>query len=258
LPVATQSHLPEIIRHEIEKRSGFSADDTYYAFKVTPSNSISETLRVLLVVVPRVTVDKAKAQLEQRGIQIKRVTAPYPSPLSEQAVLWEAPRRGQHRHAVWKLAAASILAFACGMGATAGVLKLNALKAEAMDLEARVGAIRSEIANGNILLDRTATITAQLSAVYHERSERPPTITVVDELSRLLPDGTWLQQLSIKDKTVTLVGQTPSTVDLIRILSASTLVHDPQLLNRVTTDRSSGLEQFTIIAALGPDESGAP
>src|SRR5690606_7687267 len=50
------------------------------------------------------------------------------------------------------------------------------------------------IVAGQAFLDRT-------------RAERPTTVEILDELSRLVPDGTWLEKLAIRDDQLTLIGQ---------------------------------------------------
>jgi general secretion pathway protein L len=83
-----------------------------------------------------------------------------------------------------------------------------------------------------------------------------PTAQYVEELSRLLPDTTWLQQLDIratgKTKEVVITGETASSSKLIELLESSKMLQNASPRGPTTRGSTPGSERFMIGAELRP------
>jgi hypothetical protein len=118
------------------------------------------------------------------------------------------------------------------------------------------------------LVDKASADARATEAVLRELSARPalqlppqrkyryPTAQYVEELSRLLPDTTWLQQLDIrttgKTKEVVIMGETASSSKLIELLESSKMLQNASPRGPTTRGSTPGSERFTIGAELRP------
>ena len=73
---------------------------------------------------------------------------------------------------------------------------------------------------------------------------------VIDELSRRLPDNTYLEKLAIEDDRLTLIGLSREAPALIGRLQGSRLWRSPALTGALQPDPASGRDRFTLTAEL--------
>jgi len=114
--------------------------------------------------------------------------------------------------------------------------ELNGLIAAA---ETEVGQVRSMIAARNLKI-------AQLSAVRDEKKAAVPLVRILEEMSHVIPDSTWLTDIEVDGDTVTFTGFSASAAALISVLEASPLFRSPTFnapIVRVTNQQG---ERFTI------------
>ena len=76
-------------------------------------------------------------------------------------------------------------------------------------------------------------------------------LQLVDELTQLLPDDTWISQLDFKDREIQLRGNSAASAALIAALEASPLLRNARFRSPVTRDRRIGTERFHLSAEIG-------
>jgi general secretion pathway protein L len=83
-----------------------------------------------------------------------------------------------------------------------------------------------------------------------------PLSAYVEELSKVLPDHTWLQQLDMKStgkaKELTITGETASASKLIELLEQSKMLQNATPRGPTTRGSTPGSERFMIAADLRP------
>jgi general secretion pathway protein L len=84
----------------------------------------------------------------------------------------------------------------------------------------------------------------------------PTVLAIIEEVSRLLPDNTWVQQLEVKttNKTreVQITGETSSSSKLIEIMEQSKLMQNAAPRGTVTRGSLPNTERFMIAAEVRP------
>ena len=83
-----------------------------------------------------------------------------------------------------------------------------------------------------------------------------PVLAFIEEVSKLLPDNTWVQQLDVKTtgkwREVTISGETASASKLIEILEGSTLLQNAAFRGNMSRGTQTGTERFLISAEVRP------
>ena len=82
---------------------------------------------------------------------------------------------------------------------------------------------------------------------------RPKLFTLINEVARRVPDGTWFSHMIYEKGTLTLKGQSPEAFKTLEALRSSTALGQVNLNGAVSKDRT-GAERFSIVIKLKADE----
>jgi general secretion pathway protein L len=255
LPAATEENLAHVVGFEMDRLSPFSADEVYFDQRVVSRDSVAGQIVVELAIARREAVDARVRELRELGVSVQGVAlredamrSPMPFDLlpSEQRGERETPRERLVRHALIGAVALLFIAalvFPVWQKREAVVALLPAVekaRQEAQATDAVVRDLERQAADYNYLLGRQ-------HAWY-------PVAAYVEEISRLLPDNTWLQQLDLKTagktKEVVITGETASSSKLIELLEQSKLLRNASPRGPTTRGSTPGSERFMIGAEL--------
>ncbi len=84
------------------------------------------------------------------------------------------------------------------------------------------------------------------------KAAAPSPLRILDGLSTLLPDDTWLAQLGVVGEQVTLEGRTASSAPLVGLIEASAIFGEVTYLSPVTRDSGGSFERFNFSVKLRP------
>jgi general secretion pathway protein L len=97
---------------------------------------------------------------------------------------------------------------------------------------------------------------ADYNFLLNRRHATPSALAYVEDISRLLPDNTWVQQFDLKQvgktREVQITGETVSSSRLIEILEQSQLLQNAAPRGTVTRGTLPGTERFMIAAQARP------
>jgi general secretion pathway protein L len=245
LPAAATGQLRRILGFEIGRHFPFPADRVYFQHRVVGQRDGGDSIAVEIVAVPREIIDGICAALAELGLRPAAIAVgagAEAKPLFLPTVLFVARREAAP--------ASRMLAGAVGLAALAALVSWPlAQQAELNSIERELGALtpRAEA----VLQARKAERRAgeRAAAILALRSGRPPLVAVLDNLSRDVPDGTWLLSLSISGREVVLDGLSPSAATMALALENSRRVSGIVFRSPITRE-TSGLEHFQLGATL--------
>ena len=81
-------------------------------------------------------------------------------------------------------------------------------------------------------------------------------LELIDELTRLLPDDTWITRLEMNGSEVHIQGQSPAAAALIPLLESSDSLQNARFRSPVTQQPLSDTERFHLSAEI--QEKSAP
>ena len=240
LPAAAEENLRQVLSFEMDRQTPFRADDVLFDYRVTERSE--GRLRVLLAVTPRLPVEDRLAALEAAGARPEALV-----PESEPDLdLLPAERRPRPRRLAGVLNAVLLLT-ALGLAAVALALPLVRKMEVVQRLEPRVADARAEAREVRELREGIDALREQLSFAIHEKQRAPRLLDLWDEVTRLLPDDTWLRELDYGDGTLQLRGETSSAPRVVALLEASDMLEEVRFLAPVTQGRD-GREEFFVAA----------
>lgn len=247
LPLAAEENLEEVLGFELDRKTPFRAPDVYFAHRLERRDRNAQALSVALTVVPRRKVEFAldavrKLGFEPDGVEVAAQSggAPEPLPLTKSVPTGTSRIGFAARIAIVGLFLAS--AVAAYASTQTGADEHDALGRRVS--EARILAAKAQDAR-----DKIAAIEGERSMAARNAG-RLNANAWLDELTRLLPDDTWLDRLSLSTKKVTMSGYSASSSNVIRVLEGSRLFAAPLFDAPVTQNSETGKDEFTVSASV--------
>ena len=262
MPAATEENLAQVLSFEMDRLTPFRADEVYFDHRIVGRDGAAATLVVLVAVARRDIVDGGVDLLRSMGVTVEGVGVREDAAHGAALNLMPPELRGQRETERERNVKLALLA-------AAGVLLLAVLlyppwaKREVIKalhpVEARA---QSEAQATSRLAQELERLVGEHNFLLAKKHGTPPVLAYIEEISRLLPDNTWVQQLDLKvagkTREVQITGETASSSKLIEILEQSTLLKNATPRGTVTRGSQPGTERFAIAAeAIGrpPPES---
>ncbi len=252
LPLAAQDDLDQLLRFEMDRLTPFRAEDVVFAQRVVARDPEQQRMKVELHVAPRAVVEQALAaaagckarptRVELAGLgpsgqapELGRLTALNLLPAES-----EAPSASRLNR--WlALVALALLAAALA-------IPLQQQRSTAADLERSVAAAKDAAQQSVQLRERLDQLDANVRFLTDQKSRNPMVTRVLAELTRVIPDQAYVEQLDVRDGELNLRGLATTPSDLIALLEQSALFRKPQFRAPVTQDPRLGLARFQLSA----------
>lgn len=113
-------------------------------------------------------------------------------------------------------------------------------------LDTTIEGLDSEVKAVRALSKQRTDRIARLQAVRAEKAQAVPLIRVWQEMTKIVPDNTWLSDLALNGDKVTFTGLSKSASDLIALLETSPLFSNPTFTAPVVRAPDADGERFTI------------
>lgn len=249
LPAAAAERLRDVVGFEIDRQTPFTAAEVAYDARILGRREGDAQLDVELVAVPRTALATADAALGDlagslAGIDVLGADG---APLGVN-LLDPAQRRQQaDPMQAWNLVLAALALVACA-AMLWQVLQNRRAAADAFEQVANERARQARVVS-----EQRAQIVAIVEGqafLDRKRAAQATTVEVLDELSRRLPDDTYLEKLGIEGDRITLIGRSTEASALIGRLEGSPAWRAPALAGALQPDPRTGRDIFTLTAEL--------
>jgi len=257
LPLAVESNLADAVRYQLDQLTPFRADQVWYDFQLLGREPESGRLKLDLRLVPRSRLEILFERLDAVGIRPHVVdVAPLQSssgaelhPSGFNLLPQERRRTYVNRRARlnWGLA--------LGVVAALGLVMALSLQFRVSGLEqmrAEVNALRAEAETVLALQRELDDAQDAANFLAEHRREQPVVMHVLDELTRVLPNDMWLEQVQIRERELTLVGSGNGSQRLIELVNGSSLFSETEFRGAVNINPNTGQERFNARANITP------
>lgn len=243
LPAAVKTDLPQILSFEMDRRTPFSATSAFFAYDVAPAAAAGK-LDVVMTVIAKATVTDLLTRLSPLGVAIRQVTVAGMAGAAPSGNLLPS-EANDHRglHLTLRLVAIAIILLA-GFG-------LHSIWKDSDDAVAilRQDMVRMRKTVEEVEAARTEIERLQAGADFlGERRRSSLTATqMLADLTRALPDDTWLVQINMNDDKLQISGYSAAAAGLIEKVMQSPAFRAPQFRSAVTQDAAVGRERFELV-----------
>jgi general secretion pathway protein L len=247
LPLAAETNLRQVVGFEMDRLTPFTVAKVYYAIQVLQRDTRAKRLHVQFTAVPRAQVDAFLKPLLRVGLSSDVVDVADGNPEINLLPPEKRPRKGQFAQ---RLKEALLILFLVLVVAVAILplwqqkrlitdnlmVKVKMAEQQAEEIFNLRGELENSLESSRFLLQK--------------RNEIPLMVDIMSELTRILPDGTWVERLEIKDNEVQVRGQSSQASALLALVEASELFHSATFGSPITADRRTGKDRFYLSAQI--------
>ncbi len=254
LPAAAADRLRDVVGFEVDRQTPFDAADVVYDARLVGRRERDGQLDVELVVVPRNALAPQQASLGAlaEGLAGIDVSGEDGRPIGVNLLPPGQRRQQRDPWRIWNWGLAAVAVLACGLMLWQ---VLQNRRAAADRFEARIA---EQAAAGRQAAEKRQRLVSLIEGqafLDSVRAKRPTSVEVIDELTRRLPDNTYLEKLSLEDQRMMLIGLSSEAPALISRLQGAPYWRSPALAGALQPDPTSGRDRFTLTAEL---ENTAP
>jgi general secretion pathway protein L len=250
LPQRANEFLGGIVRAQIDRLTPWSAAEAAFGW-TAPKEITGDRMIVTVVATSRALIAPLVASLSAHGPKtVHAVTRPPDIPDAAPVGVWDYAVGGTIDLRRVRFALASVLL----VMVLAAVGSVGALLVIGDDLDAQRFEISRRIADrrASALIGREGLGSTALAALDRRKREVPSSVIVIEALSQILPDHTYLTELRIIGDRLQIVGVSRDAPALIRLIEQSS--HFTRATFFAPTTRSPGEpgEHFNIEARIEP------
>lgn len=249
LPLAAEENLRQVISFEMDRLTPFKAEQVYFDYRLAHRD---QQLDVTLVIAQRAAVDEPLRQLAAWGSQ---ATAVVVADDVTEDVPWNLLPTGQRQKSKDTLQVRLNIALASG----ATVLLCAALALPIWQKRETVLAIHPLLGNAHQQAARAEDLRRQLESLMAEynylldkKRESPPVVAVLEDVTRVLPDDTWVQQFDLKGNEMLIQGETASSSKLAGLFEQAKTLHNANFRAPLTKGQGANSERFQLAADTRP------
>lgn len=258
LPAAAQENLRQVLGYEMDLHTPFTAEQVCFDYRITAAGP--EQIEVELHVAARELIDEAIQLARRLGLRLHTIDTdddavdptarPQTGHLNLLPVAMRPRRYGRRQIVNRGLGLMMILLVAVNLA-----IPFWRQGQQLTVLHQAADIARKEAETTFFLRDQRDALLTSLQRIQSVNRGIPSTLAILDELSRLIPDDTWLQRLEINGHVLQLHGESAHASALIGLLDSSPLLEDVNFRSPVTQDPRSGKENFLISARLAPEDT---
>ncbi len=249
LPLAAERDPERVLHYEMDRLTPFAPDEVYWGWSVARRDRARGQLHLFLLVVPKAGLLPQVSALEAVGAPPTALEGPGADGLSRRIAL-RRPRSGRER---WRRRGLAAATAACAvLAVVAAGLPFVQQSAASDAVEAHIAALQPAVAQADTLRREIAAAAGSNDVLAAERARVGNALGVVATVTNVLPDDTYLTDLRLQGRVLTLTGQSAAAARLIGLLADEPALRNPAFTAPVTRNEPGRAEGFAIRAEAVP------
>lgn len=236
--------LRQALRYELARLSPIDPDKLYFDFRVGEANGSSRLCDVDLRIIKREIVDDAAKVCANAGLRVSAIRFAEDARPADWLAMpvdrWAFARLLWCR---WNIA------ILCGAAVLLGIfLLITAYAREAAWSDAVTTALDTERNRALVVerLERKTRIANSVASFVTHAKQQPTFVGLIADISRMLPDNTWITELTLSGSRVKLEGYSRSASDLIAVFDRSPRFANAEFTAPLTRDEQTKVERFEL------------
>jgi general secretion pathway protein L len=254
MPMAAETNLRQALAYEMDRHTPFQAGEVFYDWRVLKRDRDAGQLGLELIVVPREAVEADIELLQRLGLAPSGVDVAADDGTLGINLLPEAMRHrivNQQARTNWLAGAVTVLLLALVMAQSLLLREhqLTEIKAAIEDVKAEAMAvqqIRKQIDDASEAAD----------FLQKHRAENGYKVEMMAELTRILPQDTYLDRLNLQADSVQMQGKSGNAQALIELVNASPMFENASFRGPTRLDPRSNKEIFDLNAKVTRGDAG--
>lgn len=255
LPLAARDNMHQVIGFELGRYTPFNAEQAWYDFRERRCDYETGHLDLELAVVARSSLGKHVAMLRELEYPVYAI-APMDELLTTDRYFnvlpgdLRPPPSLARKLAYITLTAVPLLLLALALGIPVWQKREIAITLDSQLRQAKNEAVVIEALRGT--LDKS---TSEYAFLLEKKLRRPNVVEVLDDLTRVLPDETWVTQIGTKNDEIVIGGETRASSRLVPLLEKSKFFTEASFKSPLVKSPNSNAERFQVGATIRRPET---
>jgi general secretion pathway protein L len=252
LPLATEENLRQVIEFQLEQLTPFPPDQVHFGYRLVGRDVERGQLTVEFAATSRSIVDPALTVLSTTGALVKAVLAE------------DMTTKGRWNNLLADSASTNNLPWFKGLNAWLSaaflLLLIAVMVAPLLVKREAVVQLLPWVQKGKVAAEAADGLRGQLEArveqhnfLLEKKRAAAPMVIALEELTRVLPDDTWVLQLDVKGKEMVILGESSSAVKLIGLFEQSPILREASFRAPLTKGQSPGIERYQLAVQIQPE-----
>ncbi len=248
VPLAAEANLRTALRYELDRHTPFKPEDVGFDCCILSRDEKSRELGVRLVTAPKVTIANAVAAVAGTGLLVVSVVPAFPDrgSLPINLLPHDESANGNldlvKRWAPW--------GFLAALGALAIMIPIGQKRAQVIELQPQVNIAGQQAQVSDALHQQLDRALGEYNFLLQKRYATPTSLQLLNEVTRILPDDTWVQSFELrgtaKGREIQLQGETGVAGKLIELFEQSPLLTGASFKSPLTQAAGSQASRFHI------------
>lgn len=248
LPLAARDHLQRVLNYQMSVHTPFQVDQVVFDYQILKTDHDHETLELEMQVVPRQWLEEHQQRLQNWSLNLTHLR-PASMITHRHCNLLSAQDIKPHQRPIKRLSHV-LLALNVIFLALAVALPLwhkDRLIDGMIDTKQALKEDAEEVLKIRRQVEQLQRFQQQITTISQEQRHM---LSILDELTRRLPDDAWVNRLELNAGTLQLQGEAANASSLISQLDGSSLFSEVSFLAPVTRNPRSNKERYVINAEL--------
>jgi general secretion pathway protein L len=249
LPLAAERELDQVLGFEMDRETPFKPEEIYWNHRIEGADRQNGRLSVRLVLLPKANLAPLLTALGQFGIRPRRAEIADGPDAGAYLPLEGDGGRAHHpsNRRMWSAAVCCAV-----LGLAAVVTPFVRQEIALASLEQRIAVGRTAATEADSLRQEIDRLAGSADFIESERDKAGRPLVVLAAATRVLPDDTYLTEMELQKRKVTLTGRSAAAARLIGPLAADGTFRNPGFTAPVTRVEALHTELFTINAEVAP------
>lgn len=247
LPLAARGDAGRILDLDLERSTPFKLKDVYTAAYVDGTSSVGGKIKAVQLIAKRQSIDPLLEELRGAGLSVDFVDCWDEDDRSALPINFLAVRGVPATDFSRLVTAPRLLAAFAALLAVAAIgLSLSRYQSALAEVQERVAETRTRAATVRNALESSNAAVAELSRLQRLKLAQIPSISIIEELSKLLPDSVWVADLRMEGDALDISGLAKSGSALLPLFERSKLFAEATLTAPLTFDQQEDKERFSL------------
>jgi general secretion pathway protein L len=249
LPIAAKENLNQVVTYELDRYTPFKAEQIYFAIMPLPGINEPGQLSVMIVLTTKELLDELYEDVNAMGISPlfvdyeglpnKLEYTDYNYNLFPEKLRQKTAKLPQLIHYGLVSLSGFLLLSVIAMPVWFEYQTVERFRLKAASLEKEAKKVKAMQSSIDAVIDET-------NQLIKEKTATPSVLLILNTLSALIKDDTWLNYAQYSDGHLQIQGESTTASTLIALLEESGLFVNARFASPVTQDSISKLERFQI------------
>jgi general secretion pathway protein L len=258
LPRSASQDAARILDLDLERATPFKLKDVYSAALVEAGDTRGPRVRVRHLTIKRQAVDPLLEELKASGAAASFIDCWDEARGQPLAVNFLAAQQQAGAGPGRRLSLPSLLlALAAVLGLSAILLAHGRYQMALETVQGQVATTRAQATSVRRAFDTSEAALTEIGQLQSLKLATPPSVEVIDALTKLLPDTVWLTDLKLENGFLDIAGLATSGAALLALFEHSALFADATMASGVNFDPQEKKERFSLRVRLRQPGSNA-